>query len=145
MVNVSSEITINCPQKIVAEFASNPDYATSWYKNIKEVEWQTIHSLSIGSRILFKANFLRKKLEYIYEVVEFEPSKKLVMKTFDGPFPMETTYTWDKISEDKTRMMLNNKGKPRGFSLLFTPLMSFFMKKVNQKDLKTLKYILEQH
>ena len=145
MVNVSSEITINCPKEIVAEFASNPDYAKSWYKNIKEVKWQTVRSLSIGSRILFKAKFLGKQLEYIYEVIEYVPSKKLVMKTFDGPFPMETTYTWDKISADKTLMKLNNKGKPKGFSFLLAPLISRFMKKANMQDLKTLKKILEQY
>ena len=42
----------------------------------------------------FVARFLGRRLEYEYEVVEFVPGERLVMRTSEGPFPMETTYTW---------------------------------------------------
>ena len=38
-------------------------------------------------------------MAYIYEVVELVPSKRLVMRTADGPFPMETTYTWETVAD----------------------------------------------
>ena len=110
MVDVTTSIEINCPINIVAEYAANPDYATSWYKNIKSVEWKSVKLLSVGSKIAFKAAFLGKELEYTYEVIEYDPSKKMTMKTEEGPFPMETTYIWEKVREDVTRMSLRNKG-----------------------------------
>ncbi|MCG8306337.1 MAG: SRPBCC family protein [Cytophagales bacterium] len=145
MVDVLTTITINCPVKIVAEYASNPDYATSWYKNIKAVEWKSVKMLSVGSLIAFKAEFLGKKLEYVYEVMEYEPSKSLVMKTANGPFPMETIYTWEEVAEGITCMTLRNRGIPQGFSKLLSPLMSTMIKMANKKDLKLLKRILEQN
>ena len=142
-VDALSEITIHRPIAEVADFASEPDHATRWYVNIKAVEWKTARPLQVGTRAAFIAQFLGKRLEYTYEFVEFRAREKLVMRTAEGPFPMETTYTWESISSSETRMTLRNRGMPSGFSKLFAPFMAFAMKKANQKDLLKLKQVLE--
>lgn len=144
MVDVKTEITIKCPVTKVADFASNPDNAPEWYVNINSAEWKTPKPLQLGSQIAFKAKFLGREIAYVYEVVELIPGKKLVMKTATGPFPMETIYTWHHIDTDYTKMVLRNKGEPKGFSKLFTPFMSTMMKRANMKDLKNIKGILEK-
>jgi len=143
MVDVFTEINIRCPIQEVSEFAAKPDNAPDWYVNIDSAEWQTQKPLTIGSRVAFKAQFLGRQLSYIYEIAEFIPGQKLVMKTADGPFPMETTYTWDAIDDTSTTMTLRNKGIPTGFSKILTPFISTMMKMANNKDLKNLKNILE--
>lgn len=85
-----------------------------------------------------------KELAYVYEVVENISNKKFVMRTADGPFPMETTYEWEKINENSTRMKLRNRGTPSGFSKLFAPFMSMMMRKANKKDLELIRSILEK-
>jgi uncharacterized membrane protein len=143
MVDVFTEISIRCPLKKVSEYAANPDNAPEWYVNIDSAEWQTQKPLALGSRIAFKAQFLGRQLAYVYEIAEFTPGQKLVMRTADGPFPMETTYTWEAIDDNLTKMTLRNKGNPTGFSKLFTPFMASMMKKANIKDLKKIKNLLE--
>lgn len=143
MVDVKTDIIIQCPIKKVSDYASNPENAPEWYVNIKSAEWQTEKHLGIGSRIAFKADFLGKHLAYVYEIVYLEPGEKLVMKTADGPFPMETTYTWEALNENETKMTLRNRGIPTGFSKIMTPLLSFMMKTANKNDLKKIKIILE--
>jgi uncharacterized membrane protein len=140
MVDVLTEININRPLAAVADYAANPDNAPEWYQNIKSAEWKTDKPLRTGARIAFKAHFLGKELAYVYEVVAYQPQATLVMQTAQGPFPMQTTYTWQSIDAATTRMTLRNTGKPAGFSKLF----SFMMRKANPKDLKKIKYLLEK-
>src|SRR5215216_5688506 len=142
-VDVATSIVIARPRGEVAAFAANPDHVPSWYVNIKSVEWQTPPPLQVGSRIAFVAQFLGRRLAYTYEVVQWEPARRLVMRTADGPFPMETTYEWSPAGEGRTRMTLRNRGTPAGFSGVVAPFMAFAMRRANRKDLARLKERLE--
>jgi uncharacterized protein YndB with AHSA1/START domain len=143
-VDVRTETIINTSVEKVFAFTADPDNAPKWYVNIRSAEWRSPKPLFIGSHIAFKAQFLGKQLAYVYEITELIPGQKLVMRTADGPFPMETTYLFERASSTATKMILINRGLPAGFSKLFAPFMSMAMRKANNKDLALLKQILEK-
>lgn len=142
-VDIVTETLIERPIAEVAAYAGNPDNAPEWYVNIKSVEWKTPPPMGVGSRLAFVAQFLGRRLAYTYEIIELVPGERLVMRTAEGPFPMETTYTWASAGEGSTRMTLRNRGEPSGFGKLAAPLMSAAMRRANAKDLARLKSILE--
>ena len=76
-------------------------------------------------------------------IVDLEPRKRLVMRTAEGPFPMETSYTWAPAASGQTRMTLRNRGDPSGFSKLASPFIRTAMRRANRNDLKHLKFLLE--
>jgi uncharacterized protein YndB with AHSA1/START domain len=143
-VDVLTEIEIERPRAEVAAYAADPDNAPEWYENIASVEWKTPRTLAVGSRIAFLARFLGRELAYTYEIRELADAERLVMSTEEGPFPMETTYTWSDTPSGGTRMTLRNRGLPSGFSRVGSPLMSLSMRRANRKDLRRLKAVLEQ-
>jgi len=142
LVDVSTEIVIARPRATVADFAADPGNVPAWYENIKSVEWKTQAVVAVGSRIAFVALFLGKQMAYTYEIVEYIPGERLIMQTAEGPFPMQTTYTWETVATG-TRMSLRNYGVPTGFSALVAPFMTMAMRRANQKDLARLKSLLE--
>jgi uncharacterized protein YndB with AHSA1/START domain len=142
-VDVRTEAIIQRPRAQVAAYVADPDNASEWYENIKSVEWKTPKSIGVGSRVAFVARFLGRVMRYTYEIREYVPGKRVVMSTAEGPFPMETTYTWEDAGPNATRMTLRNRGQPAGFSNLLAPLMSMAIRRANKKDLARLKEVME--
>ncbi len=141
-VDVRTETVIRRPPAQVAAFAADPTNAPLWYANISTVEWETPPPATTGSRVAFVAHFLGRRIAYTYEIVELVAGERLVMRTAQGPFPMETTYTWEPV-DGGTRMTLRNAGSPSGFGSLTAPLMARAMCRANVKDLAALARLLE--
>ena len=142
-VDVSTEVLIERPVEDVAGYAGDPTNAPEWYVNIASVDWQTEPPVTVGSRMDFAARFLGRRLSYTYEVIELDLPHRLVMRTAEGPFPMETSYEWTDAGEGRTRMTLRNRGEPSGFSSVAAPMMAVAMRRANTKDLARLKHLLE--
>jgi uncharacterized membrane protein len=142
-VDVQTETEIRRPVDDVAAYAADPSNAPEWYVNIESVEWKTPPPAAVGSQVAFVARFLGRRLTYTYELVDLVPGERLVMRTAQGPFPMETTYTWTSTGSASTRMTLRNRGEPAGFSKLMAPFMASAMRRANRKDLAKIKAILE--
>lgn len=142
-VDVTVTNRINRPIAVVGSFAADPSNAPLWYRRIVTVEWVTDPPPVEGSRMKFFARFMGRELRYTYEIVEFRAGESLTMRTSEGPFPMNTVYTWSAIGEDATQMTLRNHGSPTGFSKLTAPLMSVAMRRAMKQDLAALKGILE--
>ncbi|GAA2629467.1 SRPBCC family protein [Streptomyces spororaveus] len=145
-VDVLTDGVIAAPCDRVAAYATDPTHAPEWYANITSADWRTPPPVAVGSKVAFVARFLGRRLAYTYEITAYEPGRRLVMCTDEGPFPMETTYTWEPYGErfDHTRMTLRNCGEPSGFASLGATVMAAAMRRAQHKDLAALKALLER-
>lgn len=143
-VDVMTEIVIDRPVAVVSAYAADPTNAPTWYVNIDSVDWKTSPPLEVGSALEFVARFLGRRLVYTYEITDLAPGQRLVMATKQGPFPMETTYTWAAAGDGSTKMTLRNRGAPAGFSKAVAPLIAPAVRRANRRDLAKLKAVLEQ-
>lgn len=141
-MDVTVEEVIRRPVEVVASYANDPSNVPGWYANISEVVWKTEPPLRVGTEVEFVARFMGRTLRYTYEVIEHAPTS-LVMRTAQGPFPMETTYRYQPTTDGHTRMTLRNRGNPTGFGRATSPFMRIAMRRANRKDLKALKQRLE--
>ncbi len=142
-VDVLTSTRIDRPRAEVFAYAADPSNAPEWYVNISSVEWETTPPVRVGSRTAFVARFLGRRIAYTYEVRELVDGDRLVMGTAEGPFPMETTYTWADDDRGGTVMTLRNAGEPSGFGAVAAPVMAAAIRRANRKDLARLKKILE--
>lgn len=142
-LDVTTEIVIDRPSSEVAAYAADPTHAPAWSSNIKSIEWRTPPPIRVGAKLAFVAYFLGRRLSYTYDVVTWEPGQRLVMRTAEGPFPMETTYTWEALEPNRTRMTLRNRGQATGFAKITAPAMAAAVRRANRKDLARLKALME--
>ena len=57
------------------------------------------------------------------------------MWTSEGPFPMETTYTWTPVDPSSTRMEIAEPQAPAGKLRLVAPFMARAVRRANRRDL----------
>jgi hypothetical protein len=144
-LDVSSEIVIERPPGIVSAYVADPANAAAWHGNIKFAEWRSEPLLHVGSRVAFVAEFLGRRVEYTYELMEVVPGEKLVMRSVAGPFPLETSYPFEETRDGHTHLTLRNRGEPAGAAKLMAPMIATAMRNASEKDLAKLKTILEGH
>jgi hypothetical protein len=120
-VDAQCERTIPCPRSEVAAYAADPDNTTTWYSNIKAVEWETPRPLAVGSRLAFIATFLGRRLSYTYEIRELVAGERGAVAG-----------------------VLRNRGEPSGFKKIAAPIMARAMQRAMTKDLERLSAILQR-
>jgi uncharacterized membrane protein len=142
-VDVAVTAVIERPIDEVSAYVGDPSNAPEWYRRISTADWQTEPPTRLGSRIRFEARFLGRTLDYVYEIVEYSPGEQVVMRTAEGPFPMNTVYTWRPVGDRVTHMALRNPGEQRGFARLAAPLIARAMRRAMTGDLAQLKQMLD--
>ena len=81
-VDVTVDIVIDRPRDDVTAYAMNPDNDPVWISGIQRARMLTEPPLATGTRVERLAAFLGKRIEYVLEVVEYDPHHLLVMRVY---------------------------------------------------------------
>jgi uncharacterized membrane protein len=141
-IDVVAKTRIRRPREEVAAYVIEPSNDPDWIGGVKEARLVGEPPLREGSRVARVASFLGRRIEYVNEVVALEPGRSLEMKSVEGPFPMQITYSFD---EDGGATVMRNhvRGDASGFFKIATPLLRRQVQRSIQGDVERLRDLLE--
>jgi len=142
-MDVQVQTTIARPREAVADYLFDWRNDTTWIGGISEARRADGGGFGVGARVTRVARFLGKRIEYVNEVVELEPGRRLVMRSVQGPFPMRVTYEVDDAAGDGAHVRLRNQGDASRAYRFAGPLLARAVRRATQRDLDRLKRILE--
>jgi hypothetical protein len=140
--DVTVETRIARPREEVARYAADPANDTEWIGALSEARLLTAPPFGVGSRVARTASFLGKRIEYVNEVVEHDPGRRLTMRSVKAPFPMTVVYEWED-ADAGTLMRIHTHGDASGFYRLAGPVLARAVRKGVASDLERLKARLE--
>jgi hypothetical protein len=85
---------------------------------------------------------LGRRIENGYEVTEYEPNRKVSMKTTSGSIPADVTITFEP-AEGGTRLVLSVEGDTGGLFKLAEPVVARIMSRQQDANFANLKDLLE--
>ena len=97
-IDVKAEVLINRSGDDVVRYAMDPANDPVWIGGIKEAEMLTEPPLGEGTQVRRVATFLGRRIEYVLEVVEYDPKALLAMRSVKAPFPMKVFYEFEEAT-----------------------------------------------
>lgn len=143
--DVTVEVRIQAPRDEVAAYATDYTNDPEWIGAIREARLVTEPPFGVGAQVERTGSFLGRPLQYVNEVVELDPARRLVMKSVKAPFPMTVVYEFedDRDREGASVMRIRTTGDASGAYKLAGPLLNQAVKRGVAGDLKRLKERVE--
>ena len=141
-VDVTATGTIDRPCDEVAAFLRDPANDTTWIGGLRSVRLLTPGPVAVGSQVERVAGFLGRRVRYVNEITELT-GDRLAMRSVRSPFPMRVTYGFDETGDATTEVSVRVEGDARRLYRLADPIMSILVRRSVQRDLRTLKRLLE--
>ncbi len=99
--------------------------------------------MAVGATFMQDVQFLGRRVRSTYEVTEYVPNEVFGFRTTSGPIPIEGAYTYEKLAESSTRVIMRAEAKVGGFFKLAEPLVSRTAQRQWEANFLTVKDILE--
>jgi uncharacterized protein YndB with AHSA1/START domain len=141
-MDVVAETEIERPVEEVFAYMSKLDNVPEWLDGCKKVWELEGDSEAVGGKVAHLDEFMGREFEAHFEVLEWEPNKRMVFEAISGPFRGTSEETLEDQG-DTTIVTIRIKGDPAGF----LKVLSFGAKRMAQqqieRSLDNLKEILE--
>jgi hypothetical protein len=140
------------PEEVFAflEVRSND---AAWMASVVESEWlpptaadlAAPHGIGIGRRGRMVIKLPGRHAEFIDEVTEYEPGRRIAHRTLSGPIPLNTACICERAGDGcRTTVIGATQRLPGGlFGRIAAPLVAWVIRRGFKADLARLKNILE--
>ena len=141
-LDVLAQIDIDRPPATVAAYEFDASNDPTWIGGVRRAERLSDGPIGVGSRVRRIGSFLGRPIEWVMDVTELVPGRRLAMHAVRSPFPMDVTYELAPNGRG-TRATIRIQGEARGMYGLLGPLTPVMVRRSVQADLRRLKRALE--
>jgi hypothetical protein len=134
-IDITARVHVDREPAVVAAYMTDPGNDPEWIGGLREAEVLDAGPVAVGSRVRRVAYFLRRRVEYINEILALDETQ-LDMKSVKAPFPMHITYRFEPAPGGGTKV--TNRVRGGGLRIL-APL----VRRNVQRDLERLRDVLE--
>jgi len=144
METVELSIVINKPTEEVFTYLANLENDLKWRREWVEAKNTSESPLGLGTTFLLVGELLGRRMETVYETIEYEPNRMSAWKAVSGPLPLTFRRTFERI-DGGTRVTMRYEAEVRGFFKLVKPLVMSIGKRQLEGDFPKLKELMEGH
>jgi uncharacterized membrane protein len=152
-VNVEASIIIRRPPEDVFAFLAVRSNDTTWMAAVLESEWlestdtDATTAVEIGRRGRMTLRLPGRRAEFIDEVTEYQPGRRIAHRTISGPFPLVTSCTCEPAGDACRTTVVGSTGRLPGGVLApaAAPFIAAAIRRGFRSDLSRLKVLLETH
>lgn len=139
----SESIEIDQPAEMVAELFANPDHLDQWMDGLRNIEHlsDTPGSQGAKSRLTFQTG--KRKMEMVETITAINLPKELSTTYDTGNVSHTVKNRFEKLSENRTRLVVDTEYRFKGFMKLIALLMPGTFKKQTRKYLADFKSFVE--
>jgi uncharacterized protein YndB with AHSA1/START domain len=142
-MRVEASVVVNRPIEEVFAFVSDLTNTPQWATEILEMKKTSEGPVGVGTTFTSAAKMLGQQLENAHEILEYEPSRKLVLNTTAGPISVDAEVFTFEPEAGGTRITHVIEGDPGGFFKLTGPIVARLMQRQWDTNFDVLKELLE--
>lgn len=101
-INVKQSVFINRPAEEIFAYMGDIENMIDWSSIVISVRKISPGELHVGATVRSTIRFLGKWLDITFEIVEYEPSRYLTLKSFSGVTPCLFCYQFEPIEDGGT-------------------------------------------
>lgn len=143
MTEIQTSIEIERPADVVFDYVADMANNPSWQRGQQRCTWTSEPPIAVGSTYDQKARFLGKAIVSSFEVVEFEPGRRIRIVSTAGTMAIDVTRTVEPLGDDRCLVGAEVNGDPPGVLRLLGPLLSPLVRRSVAGDYERLKANLE--
>ena len=135
-------IIINRPVTEVWAFLQQPNSEAAWHPGVIEVKITSPGGLGLGATGIEVRKVFGRRMEFPWEITQFEPGRSVTTRSAGGPVAWESTYHLETI-ENGTSFVFDYRQEATGLWRLLLAGAPVVMRKQAKSDLANLKKAVE--
>lgn len=143
MIRIQASVQIRRSPEEVFAYLSNFENNPKWQSGMISARFTSPGPLQVGSTYSQEARFLGRPVFSEFEVIEYEPGRRVKISSTSGTFPITVTRTVEPDGDGGSLVSAFVEGDASGVYRLAEPILRSMVQRSVQGDYERLKVVLE--